>query len=274
MGIQKGNKTEVEEFKFGQLVPSSSESGEVSTFSFDKLNPADDFKKTISAESIRQERENEISSGFTIDQQVREHRGLRNQEVQDFENRVESEIERRLEKRIKQAYEEGFQSGLADGEKKAYDDAMSEHEQRILSFEGFLEELMSEKKAIIEGSKTQAYSLINKLTKWIVLKEVEDKEYIERLLEKLILEINTKSNLLIKVNQADFEAIPDVIKKVETRLGSLSNIRVEVGNELSGRGLVLESEVGVIDGSLKAQMKSLDKIFETVGVNASEDSNE
>ena len=143
---------------------------------------------------------------------------------------------------------------------------MSEHEQRILSFEGFLEELMSEKKAIIEGSKTQAYSLINKLTKWIVLKEVEDKEYIERLLEKLILEINTKSNLLIKVNQADFEAIPDVIKKVETRLGSLSNIRVEVGNELSGRGLVLESEVGVIDGSLKAQMKSLDKIFETKDV--------
>jgi flagellar assembly protein FliH len=267
MAFQKGNKVDVEEFKFGQLAPTSADSATVKNWNFETLDPKKDLKRTISPEKIRVERQHETSSGFVIDKDIREHRGLKSQESQDFENRVEAEILKRLEKREKQAYEEGFNAGQADGSTKAYEEAMVEYEQKILIFEDFLETMMQEKSAIIEQSKSEAYGLIKNLTKWIVLKEVENKDYIERLLEKLILEINTKSNLLIRVNKADFENIPQVLENIQTRLGNLTNTRVEIGNELDTRGIILESEVGVIDGSFESQMKSLDKLFENVGLN-------
>ena len=124
----------------------------------------------------------------------------------------------------------------------------------------------TQKEAILVESKQEAYALVKNLTKWIILKEVQDKEYVERLLEKLILEINTKSNLLIRINEEDFADLPGVIEKVESRLGALTNIRIEIGHDMVDRGIILESEVGVVDGSFKSQMKSLDKLFENVGI--------
>lgn len=266
MSFQKNNKLDVETFSFSQLTPTQSNPGEVTEFELEALSPAHEFKKSLSDDIIRLEREHEASSGFSIDENVREHRGIRSQENNDFEQRVEDEVEKRLNKRMKQAYEEGFTAGVEDGSKKAYDEAAIQYEEKILVFEKFLQDLMEQKESILVESKLEAYALIKNLTKWIILKEVQDKEYVERLLEKLILEINTKSNLTIRVNEADFSDLPGVIEKVETRLGALTNVRLEIGHEQVERGIILESELGVIDGSFKSQMKSLDKLFENVGI--------
>ncbi len=266
MSFQKGNKVDVETFSFSQLTPTQGNPGEITEFELEALSPATDFKKKLSEDIIRLEREHEVSSGFSIDENVREHRGLRDQENTDFEQRVEEEVARRLNKRMKQAYEEGFTAGVEDGAKKAYDEAAIQYDEKILVFEQFLTQMMEQKESILVESKQEAYALIKNLTKWIILKEVQDKDYIERLLEKLILEVNTKSNLTIRVNQEDFDDLPGVIEKVESRLGALTNVRLEIGHDQTERGIVLESEVGVIDGSFKSQMKSLDKLFENVGI--------
>lgn len=268
MSVQKGKNSEVQDFKFGQLRPTESVDGVISDFELKALDPDADFNKIASPEEIRVEREHEWNSGFEIQKDVREHRGIKEQENQDFEDRVEEEVKLRLSKREKRAYEEGFRSGQNDGEKKSYDESVTIYENKILAFEDFLLKLMEEKKGILDESKTEIYSLVNKLTKWIILKETNDKAYVERLLEKLVLEINTKSNLLIKVSEQDLEAMPEIIKSVESRLGALSNIRVEVG--VKQRGIVLESEVGIVDGSFESQMKSLDKLFENVGLKTEE----
>ena len=109
--------------------------------------------------------------------------------------------------------------------------------------------------------------MVQNLTKWIVLKEVDEKYYLSRLLEKLIYEINSKANLVIRVNESSFGHMPEVIKILERKLGVLANIRIEVDPELEGHGIILESENAVVDGSLEAQMKSLDKLFANVGKN-------
>jgi flagellar assembly protein FliH len=266
MSFQKGNKVDVEKFSFSQLTPTQGNPGEITEYELEALNPAHDFKKKLSEDIIRLERKHEHSSGFNIDEHVREHRGLRDQENSDFESRVEEEVERRLNKKMKQAYEEGFTSGAEDGSKKAFDELAIQYEEKILVFEEFLITMMEQKEAILVESKQEAYALVKNLTKWIILKEVQDKEYVERLLEKLILEINTKSNLLIRINEEDFADLPGVIEKVESRLGALTNIRIEIGHDMVDRGIILESEVGVVDGSFKSQMKSLDKLFENVGI--------
>ena len=52
----------------------------------------------------------------------------------------------------------------------------------------------------------------------------------------------------------------------EKIVGPLTNVRVEVAASMSDNGIIIESENGIIDGSIDAQFESLDKLFEKVGV--------
>jgi flagellar assembly protein FliH len=58
--------------------------------------------------------------------------------------------------------------------------------------------------------------------------------------------------------------MPEVIQTVETRLGQLTNVRVEIVPEINHPGIILESENGLIDGSLEGVFQNIDKIFEQV----------
>ena len=82
----------------------------------------------------------------------------------------------------------------------------------------------------------------------------------------MILELNERHNLLIKISEESAERMPEVISSLESRLGQLPNLRVEISSDLNGSGLILESEKGILDASLDVLFKSIDKLFETVGV--------
>ncbi len=97
-----------------------------------------------------------------------------------------------------------------------------------------------------------------------MLKEINEKMYLENLLEKLILELNSRKNIIVKVGQNNFAHMPEIIKTVEAKLGQLSNVRVEIVPELNEPGIILECENGLIDGSLQGVFLNIDKIFEQV----------
>src|SRR5690606_32975198 len=98
------------------------------------------------------------------------------------------------------------------------------------------------------------------LVKWLTLKEIDDQDYLARLLEKLILEMNLKNNLVIRINKSSFNNSEDILQMVEQKLGKLTNTRVEAHLDLEHPGIVLECENGIVDASLNAQFSSLDKI--------------
>lgn len=268
MSVMKNNN-EIKPFKFGQLVPESKNyvADEVNEFEMKPLAEAAQLKNNLTDEIIRQEREYEAATSFSIDPIVKEHRGLKNQEDEDYEKAVAEEVARRLEELSQQAYQQGLSDGRAAGMEKAYEEALKIHEENIIKLQQMVEDLNVTRQEILENSKDEGYKLIKNLTKWIVLKEVEDKKYIQRLLEKLILEMNTKSNLLIKVDNETLKFMPEIIETVEQKLGSLTNVRVEAHDDMNGKGIILESENGIIDGTLEAQFASIDKLFEAVGIN-------
>lgn len=267
MSINKNRAQSAKTFKFGQLVPRENDykEGEVSNFELKNLKDAADFKNSLNPEIIRTNRNEESRTNFNIDPRIREHRGLLAQEESDYEQRVAGEVSKRLELLSKEAYEDGLNKGREEGAQRAYDEMISNYHLKIDEFSSLIEELATQRKDILDSSKDEAYKMIKNLTKWVVLKEVEDKDYILRLLEKLILEINTKMNLLIRVNKASFVGMPEVIKAVEEKIGPLTNVRVEIQTDSDQKGIVLESENGIIDASLEAQFKSIDRLFEAVG---------
>ncbi len=276
MAISKNEKMEVKPFSFGQLIPSEKEyeEGEIVDYELKSLKDAGEFKNEISAEVIRGERERETASSFAIMPVIKEHRGLLSQEEDDYEQRVATEVAARIEILSQEAYQEGLETGRKEGFEQAHAEALTQFDVRVQELGAILEGVRAQTSGIYDQSKDEAYKMIQNLTKWICIKEIDDQGYILRLLEKLILEINTKSNLLIKVNPNSFDGMDDVISKIENKLGALTNVRVEIDQEMQASGIILESENGIIDASLRAQFKNIDRLFEAVGINDSEDLDE
>jgi flagellar assembly protein FliH len=266
--VYKGN-LKVETFEFGSLLPKTTvtEDGE---FTLQSLKGAAPDKDAVPEEIIRLEREHESRSSFNIDDRVRQYRGLRAQEEADYEKRVSEEVERRVELMKQQSYDDGFKKGQEDGFKQAHEEAAKKYEEEVQFFHDQLEQAVGQLQEIYDENKVEAYTMVKNLTKWVVLKEIDQEGYLERLLEKLILEIKTKKDLVIRVNKSAFEAMPEIIEKVENKVGKLTNVRVEIELDLDNKGIILESENGIIDGSIDAQFASIDKLFESVGVDGSE----
>lgn len=266
--FKRGVKFEVKPFRFGELRPdgqSSSGIKEVSSFELKSLKDSGSFKESLSQEEIRNERHHAKRGNFSVLPLVSEHRGLKEQEERDYAQAIEEEVQARLRAAVEQARQEGYRAGHEEGYAKAYAEAMGKLDGKIDDFAEMIGTLKEQCHKVLSENKTDAYKMIKSLTQWISLKEVSDEGYLERLLEKLILEMNTKNNLVVRVSQDAFKHLPEAVERVEKRLGQLSNIRIEADLDMQGPGIVLESENGIIDASLKSQMAALDKIFESVG---------
>jgi flagellar biosynthesis/type III secretory pathway protein FliH len=58
--------------------------------------------------------------------------------------------------------------------------------------------------------------------------------------------------------------MPSVVEAIQAKLGEMKNIRIEPETELRGRGLILESENNLIDGSMESLFATIDKMFASV----------
>lgn len=225
-----------------------------------------EFVKIIKAES-----DSASEQQFRISPIVKKHRGIADQEREDQQRRIDDLVEKKFSLVEEEAYRLGYDKGLEKGREEIYQQLRSEVDEKVNILMEMVNEVLALKTSLIENQRLEIYSLIKNLTKWITLKELEnDDDYLERLLSRLINEIETKDNLLIQVNKNHFEKMPKVLERIEERLGELKNVRVEVDYDIAEQGLIIESENGIINASMKEQFKSLDKLFESVGVKSDE----
>lgn len=262
--MQKRVNSDVKPFSFNALDVDPSTSGDWQKFELPELDGSAVPRNQVSAKIIRAEREAEAKTQFRVDEIVRECRGLSSQERGDLETRINAEVEKKLRETRESAYREGIEKGRQEGIGNAFQEAKSSHEGQIEQVAQMIEDLQQQCKAQLDAEQSSMYEMLKRLLKWLVLKETKDVAYLPKLLEKLILEMNQRQNLLIRVNPEDFAGMPAVLEGLEKRLGVLTNVRVEPSSEVGERGIVLESENGIIDGTPDAMFQTLDKLFEAV----------
>lgn len=227
---------------------------------FDKTQivAREDFQKTIKIE-----RTNATQAQFKISSIVEEHRGLKDQAEAEYEARVQQEVNIRVAAMQENAYAEGFNAGVSQGREEIFNEMRNVVDQKLDNFSLMITEVLKTQEEILEKQKKEIYEMLKNLTKWVILRELKDDgKYIERLFEKLLVEIQARSNLLVLVNEANFKEMPEVLEHVETRLGQLKNVRIEIDSSVSSNGIILESDNGIINGTIEEQFLSLDKLFE------------
>lgn len=254
-------RDDIKTFKFSEINGEHVVSGnQFQAFAFKDLN-GETVKTRASEDEIRSERGFAAKNDFKIDELVKDYRGLSRQEQTDLEKKIQAEVT----KRVEAAYQQAYAEGLAKGEEKGREEALTRHTTELSGnvddFVTLISGLQDQTAAYMTQHRAEVYEFLKRFTKWIVMKEINEKVYLEQLLEKLILELNCRKNLIIKVGRAQFEAMPEVMKTVESRLGQLQNTRIEIVPELRHPGIVLESENGLIDGSIEGVFANIDKVF-------------
>ena len=266
---------EVQEYKFHSFSDDKGRREELYDFEFKKLNnktPLDLKKDQI---IIKKERNFSESSGFNISPIVKEHRGMEEQEQKEKERHIQNEVNKRIDEISEKAYKDGHEEGMKIGREDVYKQTRADMNDKLISMNEMISELLSTKENIFKAQKEQLYTLIKNITKWIILKELKDDgEYIKRILEKIILDLGTTSNLLIQIDQKHFDQIPEALESVQEKLGEFKNVRIETDYDIQGAGIIIESENGIINGTLSEQFKSFDKLFESVGLEVSPDNEE
>lgn len=260
------NDQEIQDYSFPEFSGATNAGPGAKEFLFRELANVQ-AKEPERAKVIKAEREHAEKSGFSISPIVREYRGISRQEVEERERRIEDEVQKRVELIRAQAAQEGYQEGVEQGREEVFHQTRVMTEEKLAHLTNLIETLLAEKEELLAKEKNEVYQLVRNLTKWVILRELnDDGKYLQRLLEKLIVEMGTKQNLLIQVNRAQFESMPEVLEVVEAKLGQLKNVRVENDQSVSNNGFVVESENGIINGTLEEQFAQLDRLFETVGL--------
>lgn len=263
--MQKNRNQEIKSFTFSDLESTHVVSnGGFQAFSFKEISGEPFNAEKISDEEIRSERSFASKNNFKIDNIVRDYRGLSRQEQNDLEQKIQAEVSKRLEAAYKEAYEEGLERGRNEGKEEALNEYHEALGQKVEDFTQILAQVQHQSTKVLDKSRVEVYEFVKRFTKWIILKEINEKVYLEQLLEKLILELNARKNLIVKVGRANFADMPEILKTVEARLGQLQNIRVEIVPEINHPGIILEGENGLIDGSMEGVFQNIDRIFEQV----------
>ncbi len=261
------NNQEIKSYSFTEFSHSDAGSSDAKDFLYREFSESNPLQSPEKAKVIKAERKRAEDSGFSISPIVREYRGMVTQEMSERERRIEDEVLKRLEFLKQQACEEGFKEGVEQGKAEVFDQTRQMTEEKLAHLTELIQTVLAEKEELLAKEKNDVYRLVRNLSKWITLKELKDDgKYVERLLEKLITELGAKQNLLIQVNAAQFEQMPEVLEIVQKKLGELKNVRVEADSDVSINGFIIESDNGIINGTLEEQFIQLDRLFEAVGL--------
>lgn len=219
----------------------------------------------VDAKVLNIERAQASKNSFKISPIVKKYRGIQNLEEKEKEDKISVEVERRVTQIYEKAFEMGRSAGMESGKEDIYEQLKIEVHEKTNLLTDMLNEIMSFKEKVLKKQKDDLYHLIKNLVKWITLSEIKnDEEYLKNLLEKLILEIQSKENLLIRVSETYYDAMPDIVTEVEKTIGNFTNVRIEADSEILDKGIIIDSDNGIIDARIEQQFENLDDLFKNV----------
>lgn len=262
-----GLDSEVKEYKFISLegLPDVDTNFSVSEYEIKNLEGKIRTEKESVQPIIRKERSYAKDNLFEISDVVQKHRGIKEQEERDFQELVDKKVAEKFMEVKEQAYSEGFNKGRDEGFNQARLEMLEKAEGDIEKVVQILDVVSKRSQEILIEQKQDCYDLVKTLSKWVILRELkEDGDYINRLIEKILLELGTRENLTFHIHPDIFDTMPEIIDHIEKKMGPLVNSRIEVSEKNCDSGIRVESEMGILDGTLETQLEIIDKFFEKV----------
>jgi flagellar assembly protein FliH len=262
----------IKNYQFQSFDGNEEQSRKVTPYVIQEFKSFNSVTKEVKAKVIKKESDFAHKNSFEISPIVKEHRGINKYKEDERKKEIETRVLDEVNSIQKKAYDEGFEAGREEAKKQFELEMQNQAKDRVLSFEKFVQDALEYKPYLIKEQKQEIVGLIKSITKWIILRELKDDElYIERLLEKMILELKSNSNLVIHTSPDLYQKMPEIINAIEESVGNLSNVRIEDDLNSTELGMIVESENGILSGELSEQFQILDQIFSGIDIDSEKD---
>lgn len=252
----------ISEYQFQNLEQQVSASEGTEDFRFESFNELSKKKHNLTSTQIRSEREHATQGNFQIDAIVKDYRGVSEQEEEDFQNKVKYEVEQKLKTEKDKALEEGLLQGKESGEKKAYGEVSGLINEQVDQLQELTSLLKKQMDGVLEEHQQALVQFSKAMLKWLVGKEIQEENYIDRLFFRMIQEVNNHNNLIIRVDVNSMNKIDLLRKVLEEKIGSIDHVRFQVDQNITGQGIIIENDNGLIYGTKDALYESIEKAFE------------
>lgn len=200
------------------------------------------------------------AESFKLDRLVVEQLGIEKRENEAQEERIRHEIERRWEKMAEKAEVEGFTRGLEEGKAEAYKAELPRIRERVEKLDFLLQEFDKFREKIFSANEAFLMDLIAQIAGTVVLREVQvDRDYIRRLVMTLLAQLGTREDIKIHLSQFDAENVEMLREAIGKEFGKLNNTSIEISDEIPAGGCKIETNFGVVDASIAAQIENVQK---------------
>lgn len=260
---QDSNLFDIKEYQFDSFQAASSG---IEEFSFEEIDENFVKKREKNNNNINPQREfsDANKSGFEVEEVVSKFRRHDDYKKQ----RIESEVNEKIQLIKEQYKEEAFDEGY----KRGHEIAKEEHDERMNrvfhSFQKNLTEFFSqienEKETILNEYKIGILKSMGSITKWMILKESEYDTYTERLLVRLLKEMDNFKNLSISFDQANYDKYRTILEKVSESVPELKDYKVKADLNLRHNGIKVENDKSILEFSVEKQMEKIDSLFQKI----------
>jgi flagellar assembly protein FliH len=251
----------------GRVVKVDSEvENKVSSFTYKKISRRGDgdYQNTkrkfgsLAATDVDRKLRSRKDSRFSLNPLLRAPLAIDEEEKQAVQKRVEEGLKLLSDEAKETARKTGYEEGLKGGYDEAYKKYREEGKSRLEQFEKFLNSCEEAKKEIFMANEKFIIDLIVRISKKIILRELEDdKEYLVRLVRELLDRVGTSEQIRIYINEADLENATLLKEDLKKRLGKDKNFHIETSDEVQQNGCKVETEWNSIDANIETQLNGV-----------------
>lgn len=198
------------------------------------------------------------NSRFSLNTLSRGPLSVENEEQRVIEERVNTQVQAIAEKAKAEAAALGYRDGLAKGHEEAFIKFQEEARSRLEGFEKILASAESAKSEIFRANERFLIDLVFRISRMVMLRELTtDRDYVRRLAIELIERVGVRENIKVRINPEDSETLGMLKQGIEAALGSLTNLSVEVSNQVPRGGCAVETQWNAIDASIDRALQGI-----------------
>ncbi|WP_099187225.1 FliH/SctL family protein [Tepidibacter mesophilus] len=179
-------------------------------------------------------------------------------EYENIINSANEKAELELDKYKQEGYQKGYEEGFKDGQEKSIDKYKLEIDKAI----SIKNDVIRWKKDQIDEIEKDIINLvINSVDKIIKIKLDEDDEIILNLIKEALNKLTFTEKLTVRVNVDDFEKVNSSRDKILAMAGNIDDIQIKVDKSLEKGDLIIDTNAGSINPSIKSQFKIVKEEF-------------
>ncbi len=210
-------------------------------------------------EKTKKEQEIETQNLTCLKQEINRHTQALQQTKEEVKN-IEKEARN---KGYNNGYQKGKEEGIAAGKKEVMQD-IKEILEEINNTKNLLsqivEEAQKERENFLERNEEEILELSISVAKKIIGEEIAiNKKVIFSVIKSAVDKLKERDKITLRVNPADLETINQFKEKVMYLQSKVSEVKYFPDESVEKGGVIVETSYGVIDATVDAQIKELEK---------------